>query len=98
MSRGTIVCFLLEKRANLHSGNIPLVTPLLFPQDITLEKGLATFSSKYSSLHIFFFFFWKMFIPGQHVVQDRSRHIVVFVGSRRLLSTSHVRVIVEMLT
>ena len=68
-----------------------------FYQDIPLEKGLATFSSKYSSLHIFFFF-WKMFIPGQHMVQDRSRHIVVFVGSRRLFSTSHVRVVVEMLT
>ena len=93
MSRGTIVCFLLEKRANLHSGNIPLVTPLLFPHSTGRKLGpivIEIFLSTY------LFFFWKMFIPGQHMVQDRSRH--VFVGSRRLLSTSHVRVIVEMLT
>ena len=42
------------------------------------------------------FFFLKMFIPGQHMVQDQSWHIAVFVGSSRYLFPIKYTILVAM--
>ena len=66
--------------------------------DHTLLPSLCTLTL--ADARCSFFFFLQMFIPGQHMVQDRSRHIAVFVGSSRYLfpvektrAARHVRLI-----
>ena len=63
-----------EKPSSSSSRRVRLITQ---KERLSLTDVTTTGRSPDPTLH--FFFFWTIFIPGQHKVQDRSRHIAVFV-------------------